>query len=456
MRLASFAGLASMDSAAQSAEIEGTNRNTTLMKLQKQKGTQDLMGKEMATYSTILDFARSVFASYNFKEIETPLFEAYELFSRATGETSDIVTKEMYDFEDKGGRHIALRPEGTASVVRAYVENKLYAPEVQKPVKLWYHGPMFRYERPQSGRLREFHQIGVECLGAKNPAVDVDIMFMVYELFQVLGLKNLKFHLNSLGDATSRNAYREALVTYLTPHKSELSEDSQNRLTTNPLRILDSKEAQDQALLENAPQMPDFLSSDSEHYFDAVRNLLEKLDIAYELDDKLVRGLDYYNDTVFELITTIDGKDLTICGGGRYDGMVEYFDGPATPAFGFAIGVERLMLLLDKQEEELALTENLQVYLAVLGEKASNEAVPLLASLRSQGILADRDYLDRKIVAQYKSAESYGAELIITLGDDEIAKQVAKVRNVATREEIEVPIREVYSDFASLYEKVLG
>ncbi|MDR0297364.1 MAG: histidine--tRNA ligase [Streptococcaceae bacterium] len=425
------------------------------MKLQKPKGTQDRLGRDIETYSELISLARSTFEGYNFKEIETPLFESYELFSRATGETSDIVTKEMYDFEDKGGRHIALRPEGTASVVRAYIENKLYAPEIQKPVKLWYHGPMFRYERPQAGRLREFHQIGVECLGAKNPAIDVEVMLMAYDFFEFTGLRHLKFHLNTLGDAASRKAYHQALVDYLTPYENELSEDSKRRLLENPLRILDSKEAQDIAILENAPSVQEYLSQESAAYFTAVREMLEALEIDYELDAKLVRGLDYYNDTVFELMTTIDGKELTLCGGGRYDGLVSYFDGPETPGFGFAIGVERLQLLLEQQEVSLSHDAGLQVYMAVLGERASYEASKLLYALRREGIVADRDYLNRKIVAQYKSAESYGAELIITLGDAEMASKIAKVRVVATRKEVEIPLAELYDNFAEIYMEIL-
>ena len=426
------------------------------MRLQKPKGTQDIYGKTARGFAYIDELARATFESYHFSEIETPMFESYDLFSRATGETSDIVTKEMYDFLDKGDRHIALRPEGTASVVRAYVENKLYAPEVQKPVKLWYKGPMFRYERPQSGRLREFHQLGVECLGVKNPAVDVDVMYMAYDLFATLGLENISFHINSLGDKESRDAYRTALVDYLTPYKDELSADSQRRLIENPLRILDSKEEADKKIVAAAPSVLDYLSVESEAHFETVKDLLEKLDVPYEVDHTMVRGLDYYNDTVFEVITQSDGQELTICAGGRYDGLVSYFDGPETPAFGFAIGLERLLMLMDAQEVDYDMAEDLQVYVAVLGEKASREAVPMLASLRAQGLTADRDYLNRKIVAQYKSAESFGAEIIITLGDDEVKKQSAKVRNTATREEIDVPFAEIYADFAAVYERMIG
>jgi histidyl-tRNA synthetase len=425
------------------------------MKLQRPKGTQDIFGKTMQSFSYIDALAQSVFETYNFQKIETPLFEHYELFSRATGETSDIATKEMYDFMDKGNRHIALRPEGTASAVRAYIENKFYAPEVQKPVKLWYSGPMFRYERPQSGRLREFHQLGAECFGSQNPAVDVDVMYMVYDLFTVLGLSRTVFHINSLGDAETRKAYRQALVEYLTPYKSQLSPDSQRRLEENPLRILDSKESVDQKILEKAPSILDYLTGSSRQHFETVQEMLDALELPYVIDATMVRGLDYYNDTVFELMTTVDGQALTICGGGRYDALVSHFDGPETPAFGFAIGLERLMMVLEAGEIAPSAENELQVYIAVLGEAANKEATTLLAALRAQGVSADRDFLDRKLVAQYKTAASYGAEVILTLGDDEVSRKVVKVRNPESRKEVELPIAELYRDFAAVYEKAL-
>ena len=380
------------------------------MKLQKPKGTADLLPAETAKWQYIEEIARGVFNDYNFKEIRTPMFESYELFSRATGETSDIVTKEMYDFEDKGGRHIALRPEGTASAVRAYIENKLYAPEVVKPVKLWYDAPMFRYERPQSGRLRQFHQFGVECLGLKNPAVDVEIIAMADTLFRQLGISGVKLSLNTLGDMESRKAYRQALIDYLTPFENQLSEDSRRRLNENPLRVLDSKEAEDIAIVKNAPAILDYLNETSKAYFEEVKALLEALNIEYTIDSNMVRGLDYYNDTIFEFIVNFDGKELTVCGGGRYDGLVEYFDGPATPAFGFGLGIERLLMIAEKQEINFIPEETLDVYIAVMGEKANLEATKLAESLREQAFKVERDFSNRKLGAQFKTAEKLGAE----------------------------------------------
>lgn len=424
------------------------------MKLQKPKGTADLLPAETAKWQYIEEIARGVFNDYNFKEIRTPMFESYELFSRATGETSDIVTKEMYDFEDKGGRHIALRPEGTASAVRAYIENKLYAPEVVKPVKLWYDAPMFRYERPQSGRLRQFHQFGVECLGLKNPAVDVEIIAMADTLFRQLGISGVKLSLNTLGDMESRKAYRQALIDYLTPFENQLSEDSRRRLNENPLRVLDSKEAEDIAIVKNAPAILDYLNETSKAYFEEVKALLEALNIEYTIDSNMVRGLDYYNDTIFEFIVNFDGKELTVCGGGRYDGLVEYFDGPATPAFGFGLGIERLLMIAEKQEINFIPEETLDVYIAVMGEKANLEATKLAESLREQAFKVERDFSNRKLGAQFKTAEKLGAELIITLGEDEVRTGQIKVKHNQTRKQIETTLQAVHESFAPIFEEI--
>ncbi|WP_461216135.1 histidine--tRNA ligase [Lactococcus cremoris] len=424
------------------------------MKLQKPKGTADLLPAETAKWQYIEEIARGVFNDYNFKEIRTPMFESYELFSRATGETSDIVTKEMYDFEDKGGRHIALRPEGTASAVRAYIENKLYAPEVVKPVKLWYGAPMFRYERPQSGRLRQFHQFGVECLGLKNPAVDVEIIAMADTLFRQLGISGVKLSLNTLGDMESRKAYRQALIDYLTPFENQLSEDSRRRLNENPLRVLDSKEAEDIAIVKNAPAILDYLNETSKAYFEEVKALLEALNIEYTIDSNMVRGLDYYNDTIFEFIVNFDGKELTVCGGGRYDGLVEYFDGPATPAFGFGLGIERLLMIAEKQEINFIPEETLDVYIAVMGEKANLEATKLAESLREQAFKVERDFSNRKLGAQFKTAEKLGAELIITLGEDEVRTGQIKVKHNQTRKQVETTLQAVHESFAPIFEEI--
>ena len=424
------------------------------MKLQKPKGTQDILPADSAKWQYVENVARETFKKYNYGEIRTPMFEHYEVISRSVGDTTDIVTKEMYDFHDKGDRHITLRPEGTAPVVRSYVENKLFAPEVQKPVKVYYIGSMFRYERPQAGRLREFHQLGVECFGSKNPATDVETIAMAYQLFNTLGIKEVTLHLNSLGNTESRLAYRQALIDYLTPMRESLSKDSQRRLDENPLRVLDSKEKEDKVAVENAPSILDYLDEESQAHFDEVRTMLDSLNIPYVIDTNMVRGLDYYNHTIFEFITTIDKSELTICAGGRYDSLVEYFGGPETAGFGFGLGLERLLLVLDKQGIELPVEENLDVYIAVLGAGANGKALELVQAIRYQGFKAERDYLGRKIKAQFKSADTFKAKTVITLGESEVESGQVNVKNNATREEVTVSFEELTKNFAAVLEQL--
>ncbi|MFR2079085.1 MAG: histidine--tRNA ligase [Streptococcus sp.] len=424
------------------------------MKLQKPKGTQDILPADSAKWQYVENVARETFKKYNYGEIRTPMFEHYEVISRSVGDTTDIVTKEMYDFHDKGDRHITLRPEGTAPVVRSYVENKLFAPEVQKPVKVYYIGSMFRYERPQAGRLREFHQLGVECFGSKNPATDVETIAMAYQLFNTLGIKDVTLHLNSLGNTDSRLAYRQALIDYLTPMRESLSKDSQRRLEENPLRVLDSKEKEDKVAVENAPSILDYLDEESQTHFDEVRAMLDSLNIPYVIDTNMVRGLDYYNHTIFEFITTIDKSELTICAGGRYDSLVEYFGGPETAGFGFGLGLERLLLVLDKQGIKLPVEESLDVYIAVLGSGANGKALELVQSIRYQGFKAERDYLGRKIKAQFKSADTFKAKTVITLGESEVESGQVNVKNNATREEVTVSFEELTKNFAAVLEQL--
>ena len=424
------------------------------MKLQKPKGTQDILPVDSAKWQYVENVARETFKKYNYGEIRTPMFEHYEVISRSVGDTTDIVTKEMYDFHDKGDRHITLRPEGTAPVVRSYVENKLFAPEVQKPVKVYYIGSMFRYERPQAGRLREFHQLGVECFGSKNPATDVETIAMAYQLFNTLGIKDVTLHLNSLGNTESRLAYRQALIDYLTPMRDSLSKDSQRRLDENPLRVLDSKEKEDKVAVENAPSILDYLDEESQAHFDEVCAMLDSLNIPYVIDTNMVRGLDYYNHTIFEFITTIDKSELTICAGGRYDSLVEYFGGPETAGFGFGLGLERLLLVLDKQGIELPVEESLDVYIAVLGSGANGKALELVQAIRYQGFKAERDYLGRKIKAQFKSADTFKAKTVITLGESEVESGQVNVKNNATREEVTVSFEELTTNFATVLKQL--
>lgn len=423
--------------------------------LQKPKGTQDILPGQSQKWQYVEGLARETFRTYNYAEIRTPMFEHYEVISRSVGDTTDIVTKEMYDFYDKGDRHITLRPEGTAPVVRSYVENKLFAPEVQKPVKVYYMGPMFRYERPQAGRLRQFSQIGVECFGSGNPATDVETIAMAYHFFQKLGISNITLHLNSLGNSQSRSNYRQALIDYLTPLKSTLSADSQRRLEENPLRVLDSKDKADQAAVAHAPSILDYLDQESQDHLTAVRQMLETLGIPYQMDANMVRGLDYYNHTIFEFITQVEGNDLTICAGGRYDGLVQYFGGPETPGFGFGLGMERLLLILDKQGIALPISSGLDAYIAVLGQGANAAALSLTQAIRQQGFAVERDVLGRKIKAQYKSADSLGAKLLITLGETELETGLVTVKNNQTRQEVQVSLADLSQDFQTIFEKLV-
>ena len=424
------------------------------MKLQKPKGTQDILPKDSGKWQYVEEFARNTFRKYNYAEIRTPLFEHYEVISRSVGDTTDIVTKEMYDFYDKGDRHITLRPEGTAPVARSYVENKLFAPEIQKPVKLYYMGSMFRYERPQAGRLREFHQIGVECFGSNNPATDVETIAMAAQFFNEIGIRNVTLQLNSLGNAESRATYRQALIDYLMPLKDNLSKDSQRRLEENPLRVLDSKEKEDKLAVENAPSILDYLDEESQTHFQAVRSLLEALEIPYTINTNMVRGLDYYNHTIFEFTADVAGNELTICAGGRYDSLVAYFGGPETAGFGFGMGVERLLLVLEKQGVELPLENSLDVYIAVLGEGANNTALEIVQALRRQGFTVERDYLNRKLKAQFKSADTFGAKVLITLGESEIESKQVTVKNNQTREELIVDLNQIQEDLQAIFKQV--
>ena len=424
------------------------------MKLQRPKGTVDILPGESEKWQFVEATMRRVFATYRFSEIRTPLFEHYEVISRSVGDTTDIVTKEMYDFYDKGDRHVTLRPEGTAPVVRSYVENKKFAPEVQKPFKVYYTGSMFRYERPQAGRLREFHQIGVESFGSKNPATDVETLAMAKALFDQVGVKNIKLVINSLGDAETRERYREALIAYLEQHLEKLSDDSKRRLHENPLRVLDSKDKQDITIVKDAPSILDFLSDASQQHLTDVKTMLETLNIAYTVDQNMVRGLDYYNDTIFEFMTEIKGKELTICGGGRYDSLVSYFGGPDTPGFGFGIGVDRLLLVLEEQGVSLPVAQPLDVYVVVLGASANVAALKLVQSLREQGYTVERDVLNRKIKQQFKSAEEFGAKTIITLGESEVETGDIVVKNNATRAEVKTTLSDIQSQFDAVFTEV--
>lgn len=423
------------------------------MAFQKPKGTVDILPGVSKKWQYVEEISRMVMGDYQFHEMRTPIFESYELFSRGVGETSDIVSKEMYDFMDKGDRRLALRPEGTAAIVRAYVENKLFGPEHSNPYKVYYMGPMFRYERPQGGRQRQFHQLGVEVFGSNNPATDVETMALAMDLFHQFGLKEFKLVINSLGDKTSRDAYRAALIAYLEPHFDELSHDSQVRLHKNPLRVLDSKDKKDNEIVKNAPSILDFLNEESSKHFETVKTMLEALEIPFEIDHKMVRGLDYYNHTIFEIMSDADGFGslTTLCAGGRYNGLVEEIGGPETPGFGFGMGLERLMIALDSENVEIPELNELDVYVVGLGDETNIETLKLVQNIREFGFSAERDYLNRKAKAQFKTAAKLNAKVVLTVGESELENQVVNFKVMKTGKQETVSMKEIYQKFDKVF-----
>lgn len=431
------------------------NERKSDMKYQKIRGTADFLPEETNKWQYVEAKIEEILKKYYFHEIRLPIFEQFELFARGVGETSDIVSKEMYDFQDKGDRHLALRPEGTAGVVRAYVENKIFGPEHHKPVKYFYNGPMFRFERPQSGRMRQFHQIGVEVYGTKNPAIDVETMHLAMEIFQNFGIKDLSLVINSLGNTESRIAYREALIAYLEPHFDELSEDSQQRLHKNPLRVLDSKDRKDKEIVKDAPSVLEYLDEASTKHFEEVKKMLDYLEVPYEIDTNMVRGLDYYNDTIFEVITNDPdfGANTTICAGGRYDGLVEQVGGPETPGFGFAIGLERLVMLLEAANFEFPNLTELDAFIVTIGEEVNTEALKIVTELRKHGLIVEREFVGRKPGSQFKTADKLNAKVVFTLGGMELENRNINMKLLETGNQTKIQLDDIYSDnFKEIYE----
>lgn len=373
------------------------------------------MPEEIGYWQRIEAIARDILSRSAYHEIRTPIFEQTDLFERGIGEATDVVGKEMYTFKDRGDRAITLRPEGTAGAVRSFIEHGLFAQGgVQR---LWYTGPMFRYERPQAGRQRQFHQLGVEVLGSSDVRADAEVIAIATDLLQALGLKNLTLQLNSIGNADDRKNYRDALVNYLTPCKDKLDADSQNRLDRNPLRILDSKDAGMQAILDNAPSILEFLSPESQTRFEQVKNLLSHLGIDYQINARLVRGLDYYSHTVFEIQSADLGAQAAVGGGGRYDGLVAQLGGPETPAVGWSMGLERLIILL-KELQPLP-SAMVDFYMVSCGEKAEAQALKLAQQLRQAGFKTELDLSGSAFGKQFKRADRAGAAACLVLGDAE-------------------------------------
>ncbi|MFF2447676.1 histidine--tRNA ligase [Neobacillus sp. NPDC058068] len=405
------------------------------------RGTQDILPGEVEKWQLIEAKARELCEKYQYQEIRTPIFESTELFSRGVGDSTDIVQKEMYTFEDRGKRSITLRPEGTAAVVRSFVEKKMFG-YANQPVKLYYMGPMFRYERPQAGRFRQFVQFGVEALGSNDPAIDAEVISLAMNLYKEMGLRKLKLIINSLGDKESRVAHRDALVNHFKPRIGEFCHDCQNRLEKNPLRILDCKQDRDHELMESAPSILEFLNDFSKAYFEKLQQYLTQLDIPFEVDANLVRGLDYYNHTAFEIMSNAEGFGAitTLCGGGRYNGLAEEIGGPETPGIGFALSIERFIAALNAEGIELETDQGIDCYLAALGEEAKDYTVGLLQQLRMAGISAERDYLDRKFKAQFKAADRLKAKYVAVLGEDELKNKKINLKNMATGDQVEIEL----------------
>jgi len=387
--------------------------------LQAVRGMNDILPGESSGWQFLDDTLRDVVHAYGYQEIMLPLVEKTELFKRSIGEVTDIVEKEMYTFDDRNGDSLTLRPEGTASCVRACMQHGMLHNQVQR---LWYTGPMFRHERPQKGRYRQFHQIGVEAFGMAGPDIDAEIIFMSARMWQRLGLKDAVLQINSLGTVAARADYREALVKYLREHESALDEDSRRRLDSNPLRILDSKNPDMQALIEAAPQLPDYLDDESRQHFSELCALLDAAGLAYEINPRLVRGLDYYTKTVFEWVTDQLGAQGTICAGGRYDGLVEYLGGKPTPAFGFAIGLERLLALLLAADTAIP-PHHPHVYLVLNGQQAVQRGMVFAEELRTRlpGLRLQTNCGNGSFKSQFKRADKSGANIALVMGDDEVA-----------------------------------
>ena len=410
----------------------------------KPKGTYDIYGKNAKYYNYINGVFSSICEYYNYEYIRTPIFEESKLFHRGVGETTDIVSKETYDFKDRGERNLTLRPEGTAGVVRSYIENKMYG-EANQPIKLYYSGTMYRYERPQAGRYRELSQIGVEVLGSNSEIMDAEVISLAYRTLEEMGIDNITAKINTLGDNESRENYRNALINYLKPHLNELCEDCQKRFLTNPLRILDCKVDKDSEILKNAPSIMEYLNEESKTRFDKVLQYLDYLDIDYEIDSNIVRGLDYYNHTVFELVADLDGlgNASTLCGGGRYNNLITNLGGPDTPGIGFACGVDRLMIVLQELNKEKEIESSLDVYVLAVSEEEKITALKLVQDLRWSEIKTEMDTLNRGLKAQFKQADRLNARLLVILNNEDLQRGIITVKDNLTKEEVKIDESEI-------------
>lgn len=402
------------------------------------KGTNDITPSESAKWRYIENKINEICSSFGYKEIRTPVFEHTELFERGVGDTTDVVQKEMYTFLDKGGRSVTLRPEGTAGAARAFLERNLYAQPL--PAKLYYNITCYRYEKPQAGRLREFHQFGAECYGAKGPGIDAEVIMLAESVLKGLGIPGLRLSINSIGCPNCRKEYNKALREYFAKRYDDLCDTCKSRYEKNPLRILDCKSPVCKALREGAPMLLDYICGECSEHFENLKKYLEAAGIEYAVDPTIVRGLDYYTKTVFEFKTMLEGTQGTVCGGGRYDGLIEEIGGSHIPAVGFAMGIERILLALEEAGALPDIDDAPEVFIATVGKDAELYSMGLIKKLRDEGLSVIKDYADRSLKAQMKYADKMGAKFVAALGDDEIKNGTVRLKNMKTGSENEISI----------------
>ena len=410
----------------------------------KIKGTEDVLPKDSYRWQFVEDVMRKESAAYGFKEIRTPVFEHTELFARGVGQTTDVVQKEMYTFDTKGGESVTLRPEGTAGAARAVIEHGLVNDSL--PIKASYFVSCYRYEKPQAGRLREFHQFGLECYGTQSPVADAELICAAQSIFDRLGIKQLRLEINSIGCPTCRAEYHKALKEYFYGYKDELCDTCNSRLEKNPMRILDCKSPVCSKIAGGAPKITDYLCNECKEHFASVQKYLDAAGVEYTVNPTIVRGLDYYTKTVFEFVTDFIGAQGTVCGGGRYDGLIEELGGKHLPSLGFAMGIERLLMLMDKQGIEIPQPSTCDLYVAVMGESASLKSFEIIKAVRSCGLIAETDIVGRGLRAQMKYADKIGAKFSMVLGDNEIEQGKAVIKNMSSGEQTEIVLDDTFAE----------
>ena len=412
------------------------------------RGTKDITPKDVYKWHYIEKKFREICALYGYEEIRTPIFEHTEVFARSVGDTTDVVQKEMYSFTDRGDRQLSLKPEGTAGVIRSFIENKMYADT--QPTKLYYITPCFRYERPQAGRQRQFHQFGIEVLGSDGPSVDAEVISLAVQFFNEMGLNNLSVNINSVGCPTCREEYNRKLKEYLDQKVDVLCETCLERKDKNPMRVIDCKNPHCKENLQDIPFMIDHLCEDCKDHFDKLQTYLKEMDINYVVDKTIVRGLDYYKKTAFEIISNDIGSQSTVCGGGRYDGLVEMLGGPkGISGIGFALGAERLLLTLENNNIEIENPKSTDIYIATIGDAAKTKSFKLIKDLRTNHISADNDHLDKSLKAQFKYSDKLNAKYTVVIGDDELANDTATLKNMKTSEQTTIKLSEIVQELKS-------